>query len=202
MFFLNYSTVIDLILQDLRIFISEFSGIKAGDTILDVCCGTGEQVFYYVKKGAIATGIDLDPNMLRLAERNKKKSGIKDASFQIADASNLPFQDNIFDFASISLALHPIKQTSRDRVISEMKRVVKKKGTLIFADFQVPLPQNVFRYLAKIIEFIAGGEHYRNFKDFIRQGGLNELLMRNQLQIEKMGCLKAGLIAIIESRNK
>lgn len=202
MFFLNYSTVIDLILRDLRIFISEFSGIKTRDTILDVCCGTGEQVFYYVKKGAIATGIDLDPNMLRLAERNKKKSGIKDASFQIADASNLPFQDNIFDFASISLALHPIKQTSRDRVISEMKRVVKKKGTLIFADFQVPLPQNVFRYLAKIIEFIAGGEHYRNFKDFIRQGGLNELLMRNQLQIEKMGCLKAGLIAIIESRNK
>jgi len=202
MFFLNYSTVIDLILRDLRIFISEFSGIKTRDTILDVCCGTGEQVFYYVKKGAIATRIDLDPNMLRLAERNKKKSGIKDASFQIADASNLPFQDNIFDFASISLALHPIKQTSRDRVISEMKRVVKKKGTLIFADFQVPLPQNVFRYLAKIIEFIAGGEHYRNFKDFIRQGGLNELLMRNQLQIEKMGCLKAGLIAIIESRNK
>ena len=80
--------------------------------------------------------------------------------------------------------------------------MVKKKGTLIFADFQVPLPQNVFRYLAKIIEFIADGEHYRNFKDFIRQGGLNELLMRNQLQIEKMGCLKAGLIAIIESRNK
>lgn len=202
MFFLNYSTVIDLILRDLRIFISEFSGIKARDTILDVCCGTGEQVFYYVKKGAIATGIDLDPNMLRLADRNRKKSGIKEASFQIADASNLPFQDNIFDFSSISLALHPIEQTARDRVISEMKRVVKEKGTLIFADFQVPLPQNVFRYLAKIIEFIAGGEHYRNFKDFIRQGGLNELLMRNQLQIEKMGCLKAGLIAIIESRNK
>jgi ubiquinone/menaquinone biosynthesis C-methylase UbiE len=201
MFFLNYSTVIDRILRDLRVYIPEFSGIKAGDTILDVCCGTGDLVYYYVKKGAIATGIDLNPDMLKLAERNKKKSGVKDASFQIADASNLPFQDNVFDFASISLALHPMEQTARDRVISEMKRVVKKKSTLIFADFQVPLPQNVFRYLAKAIEFMAGGEHYRNFKDFISQGGLDELLMRNQLQMEKRGYLKAGLIAIIKVQN-
>ncbi len=201
MLFLNYSTVIDLILRDLRIFVSEFSGIKAGDTILDVCCGTGEQVFYYVKKGAITIGIDLNPNMLRLAERNKKKSGIKGASFQIADASNLPFQDNLFDFATISLALHAMERTVRDRVISEMKRVVKKKGTLIFADFQVPLPQNFFRHLAKAIEFMVGGEHYRNFKDFVRQGGLDELLRRNQLQIEKRGRLKADVIAVIESLN-
>ena len=201
MLFLNYSTVIDLILRDLRIFVSEFSGIKAGDTILDVCCGTGEQVFYYVKKGAITIGIDLNPNMLRLAERNKKKSDIKDVSFQIADASNLPFQDNLFDFATISLALHAMERTVRDRVISEMKRVVKKKGTLIFADFQVPLPQNFFRHLAKAIEFMVGGEHYRNFKDFVRQGGLDELLRRNQLQIEKRGRLKADVIAVIESLN-
>lgn len=201
MLFLNYSTVIDLILRDLRIFISEFSSIKPGDKILDVCCGTGDQVFYYVKKGAIATGIDLDPNMLRLAERNKKKSGIKDVSFQIADASDLPFYDNIFDFATISLALHAMERTVRDRVISEMKRVVKKKGTLIFADFQVPLPQNFFRHLAKAIEFMVGGEHYRNFKDFVRQGGLDELLRRNQLQIEKRGRLKADVIAVIESLN-
>jgi len=168
---------------------------------LDVCCGTGEQVFYYAKKGAIATGIDLNPNMLRLAERNKKKKGIKGASFQIANALNLPFQDNLFDFVSTSLALHPMERTVRDGVIYEMKRVVKKKGTLIFADFQAPLPQNFFRYLAKALEFKAGREHYRNFKDFIRQGGLDELLMRNKLKIEKRGCLKAGLIAIIESRN-
>lgn len=201
MLFLNYSTVIDLILRDLRIFISEFSSIKPGDKILDVCCGTGDQVFYYVKRGAIATGIDLNPNMLRLAERNKKKSGIKDVSFQIADASDLPFYDNIFDFATISLALHAMERTVRDRVISEMKRVVKKKGTLIFADFQVPLPQNFFRHLAKAIEFMASGEHYRNFKDFVRQGGLDELLRRNQLQIEKRGRLKADVIAVIESLN-
>ena len=193
--------VIDLILRYLRIFVSEFSSIKPGDKILDVCCGTGDQIFYYVKKGAIATGIDLDPNMLRLAERNKKKSGIKDVSFQIADASDLPFFDNIFDFATISLALHAMERTVRDRVISEMKRVVKKKGTLIFADFQVPLPRNLFRHLAKAIEFMIGGEHYRNFKDFVRQGGLDELLRRNQLQIEKRGRLKADVIAVIESLN-
>ena len=143
----------------------------------------------------------MGPNMLRLAERNKKKSGIKNTSFQIADASNLPFQDNIFDLASISSALHAIKRTVQESAISEMKRVVKQKGILIFADFQVPLPQKFISHLAKAIGFIACLEHYRNFKDFINQSGLDELLKRNRLQIVKRGYLKAGIVAIIEVRN-
>lgn len=201
MFFFNYSKLIDPILRDLRIYIPEFSGIKAGDKILDVCCGTGDQISYYVKRGAIATGIDIDQNMLRLAEQNKKKSGIKNASFLIADVSNLPFSNNIFDLASVSLALHAMERTARDSAISEMKRVVKQKGTLIFADFQAPPPKNFFSYLVRAIELMAGSEHYRNSKDFIKQGGLDELLKRNKLQIAKRGCLKAGVIAIIAARN-
>ena len=181
MFILNYSTVIDPLLRNIRIYTPEFSGMKAGDRVLDVCCGTGDQAFHYAKRGIVASGIDLSPGMIKLAEKNKEKQGLRDVSFQIADAVNLPFRDSFFDYASISLALHENERTARDKIISEMKRVVKKEGALIFVDFQVPLPKNLYTYLAKAIEFIAGKKHHRCFRDYIEQGGLDEILKKNQL---------------------
>jgi len=201
MFILNYSTVIDPLLKDVRTYAPEFSGMKARDRVLDVCCGTGDQVFHYAKRSIIATGIDLDPNMIELARRRKRRQGLTNVSFHVADASSLPFKNDSFDYASISFALHQIERASRDRVISEMKRVVKKEGDLIFIDFHVPLPENLYGYLIKIIEFIAGGGHFRNFKDYVAQGGLDEILMGKQLAEGKRGYLKNGIITIIKARN-
>ena len=204
MFFLNYSTIVDPLLRDLRTYIPEFSGMKAGDRVLDICCGTGAQVFYYAQKGAIATGIDLDPNMLKLARKSGEKQDSSNTSFQMADAQNLPFKDNFFDCASISFALHEKERTARDKIISEMKRVVKKDGALIFIDFSVPLPESRFIYLIKAIEFIAGRNHFRCFKDYIEQGGLDVILKKNQLTEEKrhyLNYLNDGLIIIIKTGN-
>ncbi len=201
MFFLNYSTVIDPLLRDIRTYTLEFSGMKAGDRALDVCCGSGAQALYYAREGIIATGIDLNPDMIELAQRGKEKSGLRDVSFQIADAVNLPFLDNSFDYASISLALHAIENIARDRVIAEMKRVVKTAGALIFIDFRVPLPRNAYGYLVRAAEFLVGGEHSRNSRDFLVRGGLGEVLGRNQLGIAKKSYLKRGTIAIVKTGN-
>ena len=200
MFILNYSTVIDPLLRNIRICTPEFSGMKAGDRVLDVCCGTGDQAFHYAKRGIVASGIDLSPGMIKLAEKNKGKQGLRDVSFQIADAVNLPFRDSFFDYASISLALHENERTARDKIISEMKRVVKKEGALIFVDFQVPLPKNLYTYLAKAIEFIAGKKHHRCFRDYIEQGGLDEILKKNQLPEAKRD-YPNSIITIIKTGN-
>jgi ubiquinone/menaquinone biosynthesis C-methylase UbiE len=196
-----YSTLTDPLLRDIRIYTPEFSGMKAGDRVLDVCCGTGDQAIHYAKRGIIATGVDLSPSMIKLAERNKRKQGLRNVSFQIADAQNLPFENSFFDYASISLALHEVERTARDRIILEMKRVVKKEGVLIFTDYRIPLPGNPFPYLIKFMEFIAGSNHYRYFKDYIEQGGLDEPLKKNQLPEEKRDYLKNGLMVIIKARN-
>jgi len=202
MFPLNYSTVFDPLLQDVRAGAVELSGMKPGDRALDVCCGTGDQVFHYTRQGVIAAGIDINPNIIKLAERTKSKLGLTNVSFQVANAANLPFDDNFFDYASISLALHEIERTTRDKIIFEMKRVVKTKGGLIFVDYQVPLPKNFYGYLFKVGEFIATrGDHYKNFRDFLAQGGLAQLLLKNQLGVEKRSYLKRGTIAIVKTLN-
>ena len=91
--------------------------------------------------------------------------------------------------------------TEIDKAISEMKRVVKQQGALIFIDFQVPLPKNVWAMFARIIEFLAGGSHYQGFKDYLRNGGLNQILKDHQLLEEYAHRVKGGIAVIIKARN-
>jgi ubiquinone/menaquinone biosynthesis C-methylase UbiE len=201
MFALTYARVIDPVLRDIRVYTPDFAGMKTGDMVLDVCCATGDQVFHYARRGISAVGIDLDPRMVVIADESRRKRGLTSVSFQIADAEKLPFQDNSFDYTSISLALHEKERPARDRVISEMKRVVKDEGALVFIDFKAPLPRNAYAFLIRVVEFIAGWSHFRCSRDYLEQGGLGELLKRHQLCEEKIGYLKYGTIAIIKARN-
>jgi len=201
MFFLNYSTIIDPILKDIRVFSLSFSGIKKGNKVLDICCGTGDQLFYYAKEGIFSFGIDLDPKMIKMAEKKKKKLGLDNVSFQVADAQNLPFENDFFDLTSISFTLHEKKNTTRKKIISEMKRTTKKGGNFIFIDFRMPLPKNLYSFFIKTVEYFAGKEHFEFFKDYLGRGGLNEIFKENKIKIEKRHLTKNGVVEIVKAIN-
>jgi ubiquinone/menaquinone biosynthesis C-methylase UbiE len=100
----TYENLIDPLLRTARQALAEYSGMKAGDAVLDVCCGTGAQVIEYSRCGITAVGIDSDINMLSYGIKNKSRLKMGKISFCIADATALPFNDNSFDFVSVSFA--------------------------------------------------------------------------------------------------
>jgi len=198
--FLNYSNLIDPLLKDVRIFVLKFAEIGAGERVLDIGCGTGDQAVYLAKTGAIVAGIDISPQMIDIALKKQKREKL-DVYFQAADAVKLPFLEPVFDVALISLALHEIESKKRNEVLSEMKRVVKKGGRLIFVDFNFPLPKSITSFFVKLVEFFAGKEHHQNFKSYFKEGGLLKLLERNGLMPEKMEYLKNGLLVATKAKN-
>ena len=200
-FVFNYSHLIDPFLKDLRKFVVKFSEVGKEEKVLDVCCGTGDQIFHFAKVSAFAVGIDKNPQMIDFAKKIKERRKIRNVHFEVASATNLPFKDSTFDLALISLALHEIESKERNLVISEMKRVVKKEKSLIFVDFQVPLPKNIFSFFIQKIEHFAGKEHYLNFKNFLQEGGLKNLMAKNKLKIEKEISFKNNLLTIIKAKN-
>ncbi len=175
--------------------------MKPGDRVLEVCCGTGAQAFFYASKGIISWGIDLDPGMIAFAQKRRKRLGLDDPFFQRASATDLPFKDASFDHASISMGLHEKERASRDRIISEMRRAVKKDGALVIMDYRVPYPRDAYGRAGGLLEQMAGQDHFRCFREFIQDGGVDSLLSRHHLNEEKREYLKRMPMAMVKVRN-
>lgn len=96
--------------------------------LLDVGCGNGNLFTFLSKEQYEMFGIDFSENMISEAIKN---CGDK-ASFFVADAEKLPFDDNTFDILTCNASFH--HYIHPDMVLSEMKRVLKAGGTLIIGD--------------------------------------------------------------------
>ena len=194
------SNLIEPAMRSLSTQIPEIAGMKSGDKTLDVCCGTGGLAFIYARIGIIATGIDIDHRVIEVAREKATKLNLPNISFQTASALELPFEDGSFDHASITMGIHEVSRDHRNAIISEMKRVVKSQGILVFLDYMAPLPQGPYSWLAKVTEFLAGSDHNSCFKDYLKQGGLMALLNQHQLLGERKREL--SLVEIVLAKNE
>ena len=143
--------------------------------IIDLCCGTGNQLKYLKRKGFNKTlGVDISETMLKQATKGKTK-----AKCFLQDATNTTFMENSFDTVIITFALHEKPLKIAQGIVTEAFRLLDDNGNLLIVDYSYDKKSTVIGRLAvKIIEKIAGGEHYQNFKKYIKKGGL-DYLMKN-----------------------
>jgi len=141
-------------------------------TILDVCCGTGNQLKLLKKHGIVGIGVDLSKAMLKIAESGKIKINCHEQ-----DAENINLKDESFDMTMTTFALHEKSNSSGKKIINEMIRLTKINGQLIIVDFSID--SNTFFLARKGIEFIessAGDDHYKHYKEYVADNGLDTLL--------------------------
>jgi SAM-dependent methyltransferase len=70
--------------------------LRAGERVLDVACGNGNASLAAARRFCQVTGVDYVPALLERARERAKAEGLE-ASFQEADAEDLPFPDASFD---------------------------------------------------------------------------------------------------------
>jgi ubiquinone/menaquinone biosynthesis C-methylase UbiE len=102
---------------------------NANGRILDVGCGPGVMTQDLMDLGWEFCGVDASPNMIREGQRSFGNTGR--AHFTVGDASRLPFVTGSFD-AVISMGVID-RLPAPEAAVSEMTRVLRKKGTLILA---------------------------------------------------------------------
>jgi len=161
--------------------------------VLDIACATGAQCRVLSACGLHATGIDLSKEMIDAALRVDPTG-----TYLVGSAYALPFENQKFDAAVLSLALHEHTEDERLRMIEEATRVIRESGVLVVADYARPvhgrfhLPWQIIRW----IERMAGPEHHAGFVEFVMSGCLKGLIDRHAWAPIDEACSHFGVIGI------
>ena len=114
----------------------ELAGIKDGERVLDVGCGTGTLAIAARRRtgsAGEAHGIDPSAEMIAVAREKAAKVGV-DAQFQTAVMEKLPFPDGHFDLVLSSLMLHHLPADVKRAGFAEVRRVLKSGGRFLAVD--------------------------------------------------------------------
>ena len=107
-------------------------GARPGQRVLDLAAGTGTSSEPYADAGVSVVACDFSLGMLKVGKRRRP-----DIDFVAGDATNLPFEDNSFDAATISFGLRNVNEPQK--ALEEMYRVTKPGGRLVIAEFSSPV---------------------------------------------------------------
>ena len=145
---------------------------RSGWRYLDVGCGVGTAARGIAAGGDLSvTGIDIDPKQIETARSGAAKPNLQ---YRVMDATKLEFGDGQFDVVASHMATHHIPNW--ERALSEMARVLRIGGYLVYRDFVFP------SWLAKIARRLV------RFVGFPSASALDLLAAR------------AGLIKVYESQ--
>lgn len=139
------STTVDQAGEAVAAMLADAARFEAGQDILDLGCGYGDQDFLWLqeKQPSQIHAIDVTPRQIESARRRAAEEGVTDRlHFHVGTATELPFDDASFDrVVALDAALH---FHTRADFFREAYRVLRPGGVLGTVD-TIPLDQNTPR---------------------------------------------------------
>lgn len=126
--------------------------LRPGELVLDLAAGTGTSSEPLAALGARVVAADFSEGMLAVGRRRAPT-----LPFTAADATRLPFADQVFDAVTMSFGLRNVDRV--DLALSELLRVTKPGGRLLICEFSRPTQPQLGRlyveYLLRALPAVA-----------------------------------------------
>ena len=110
----------------------ERAGVREGDRVLDVACGTGNATIPAARTGATAIGLDLTPELLEAGRKSAAEAGVE-IEWVEGDAEDLPFDDQSFDVVLSTFGC--MFAPRHDVTAAEIARVLRPGGRVAMASW-------------------------------------------------------------------
>jgi ubiquinone/menaquinone biosynthesis C-methylase UbiE len=169
---------------------------------LDVCCGTGSQLRGHLPlvrvpepvPDLVVCGLDKSYQFVRYAAARAPK-----VPFVCGDAGQLPFKEGSFRAVSVSFGLHDKSPNLRQAMMAEARRVLAPSGRFVAVDFENPWSarSRAGALAVRVVERLAGSEHYRNGREFLSRGGLRAFLRENGFVETARHDVEIGSIGVV-----
>jgi arsenite methyltransferase len=187
---------------------TEFAKIKAGDTVIDLGSGAGNDAFVARKltgeKGRVI-GVDFTEPMIARARENADKLGLNNVEFRQGDIEDMPVTANKADVIVSNCVLNLVP--NKHKVFGEIYRVLKPGGHFSISDIVLegPLPEK-WKQVAELYAGCVSGAIQKNeylsiieetsFKNIILQKdrtiNIPDEILANYLSAEEIAEYKKG----------
>jgi len=155
--------------------------IEPGARVIDIGCGTGRFAFLAADKCASVVGLDLSRRNIDRANLVLSRNFSDKVSFQHKNGlAALAERGAHYDYAVLTFILHEMDEGERTGLLLAAAGAADK---VIVGDYLAPEPGGVWGALVTAVEFGAGREHYRNYRSFLRNGGIRGLAAQAGLKV-------------------
>ena len=149
--------------------------LKAGESVLDVGCGTGDLTLRAARRvGAEgrSAGIDASPDMVKIARRKAAKKD-RAVDFRLAAIEDLPFADGEFDAALSSFMIHHLPDDLKLRGLAEVRRVLKPGGRFVAVDLKPG--KGIAGFLSHLMGHRLPGDYAEQLRSIISEAGFEDV---------------------------
>jgi SAM-dependent methyltransferase len=157
------------------------AALLPGQVVLDLGSGGGIDCFLAAERvGADGRviGVDMTPQMLERARRNKAKIGADNVEFRLGEIEHLPVADSSVDVVISNCVIN--LSTDKEQVFREIYRVLKPGGRLAVSDIVTngDLPEAVKNDLVAWAGCVAGAVDIEVYKQAIEKAGLVDVAVK------------------------
>lgn len=155
-----------------RSFTMRKMNVRPGQSAIDLCCGTCDWTIAIAQAsggGGNVVGLDFSQSMLEVGRGKVDKAGLSGTIELVqGNAMELPFEDNRFDYATIGFGLRNVPDL--DKVLSEMRRVVKPGGKVVCLELSKPMKEPFrsiyYFYFEKVLPMLGKmfAKRYEQYK--------------------------------------
>ena len=159
------------------------AGLRRGEVVLDLGSGGGIDCFLAARQvgpeGRVI-GLDMTPDMIKLARRNAKEMGVTNVDFRYGEMEEMPLPGDSVDviISNCVINLSPDK----DAVFREAYRVLRAGGRMSISDMVVDgeLPQAIRGRLDAWAACIAGALDEADYMGRIRAAGFEAVEVQSR----------------------
>ena len=180
--------------------------LKPGEKVLDLGSGGGIDVLLSARRvgsAGFAYGLDMTDEMLELAERNRKESGVENVRFLKGVIEDIPLEANAVDVVISNCVIN--LSADKGQVLREGYRVLVPGGRFAVSDivFQGHIPPAIRVDLEAWAGCIAGALEEETYRNLLQEAGFTdsevEVTRRYSLDDISESGARASLAALSQS---